>query len=118
MEDKLKERGGAVPHQLRVGVQLQSGGVRIPMQCPNTAKPPDGVSERKTGQTERKKKGKTRNAKRQAKGKPIKRWERSEEERQREEEGVRVNLRNVSVPVKRQRGDRSEIIKYIYQVKG
>lgn len=52
------ERGGAVPYELRVGVQLQSGGVRIPMQCPDTAKPPGGVSERTkhtTAQTERKK---------------------------------------------------------------
>lgn len=74
MEDKLKERGGAVPHELRVGVQLQSRGVRIPMQCPNTAKPPDGVSKRKTGQTERKKENREDETKhkRQAKGKPIK----------------------------------------------
>lgn len=45
--DELKERGGAVPHQLRVGVELQSRGVGIPMQSPFTAKPSDGVSETK-----------------------------------------------------------------------
>lgn len=37
-------------------MELQSRGVRIPVQCPDTAKPPVGVSERETGQAERKRK--------------------------------------------------------------
>lgn len=59
-ENKLNERGEAVPYELRVGVELQSRGVRIPVQCPDTAKPPVGVSERErereTGQAGRKRK--------------------------------------------------------------
>lgn len=53
-ENKLNERGEAVPYELRVGVELQSRGVRIPVQCPDTAKPP--VSERETGQAGRQRK--------------------------------------------------------------
>lgn len=56
LENKLNERGEAVPYELRVGVELQSRGVRIPVQCPDTAKPPVGVSERETGQAGRKRK--------------------------------------------------------------
>lgn len=52
-ENKLNERGEAVPYELRVGVELQSRGVRIPVQCPDTAKPPVGVSERGRDRTGR-----------------------------------------------------------------
>lgn len=51
---QAKAKGEAVPYELRVGVELQSRGVRIPMQCPDTAKSPGGVSKREAGQAERK----------------------------------------------------------------
>lgn len=43
---QAKAKGEAVPYELRVGVELQSRRVRIPMQCPDTAKSPGGVSKR------------------------------------------------------------------------
>lgn len=55
-ENALNERGEAVPYELSVGVELQSRGVRIPVQCPDTANPPVGVSERETGQAGRERK--------------------------------------------------------------
>ena len=111
MKDKLKERGGAVPHQLRVGVELQSRGVRIPMQCPYTAKHQTVLVRKRQDKENKKKKQKKEDNKRmkpnREDGQKVsyvqdvkvgKYRGKSEQERQRRMEYL---FRNISEPVKK-----------------